>query len=114
VEFSGVGRFSIAGRREGREVRGQGWAVGREGREVLRAHGDRCIRRGLRREGREGRDSGQGWVRGQDLEQGRDSGSGPDPVVRLRCRLRVKRLVRRVRGREGADGRGTRRPKKVR
>jgi hypothetical protein len=98
-----------------RVVRDQGWEVRavpelREGR----ARGVQCIRHGLRREVREDQDSGRGWARDRDLGRGQDLGSGRGWVAELRCRLRVKRRVRRVRGREDGGGRVTRRAKRVR
>lgn len=96
-----------------REVRGQAWA-GWEVREDRRAHGVRCIRRGLRRVAQEDQDSGRGWERVRDSGRGQDLGNGREWVGRLRCRRRVKRRGRSVQDREGADVRVTRRAKKVR
>jgi hypothetical protein len=93
---SGDGRFSIGDRPEdllvpgGPVVHGQEW-VGQEGRRALDV---RCIQRAVRQVVLEDRGSGREWERGRDLGRGR--------------------LERRVLGREAGEGRGTRRPKKVR
>jgi hypothetical protein len=117
-EFSGDGRFSIGDRAADRAVledqdSGQEWAAGLEVREDL-GHGVRCIRRGLRRVVQVDRERGRVWARVQDLGRDQDLGRGRAWAERLRCHLRVKRRVRHVQGREGAEDRVTRRAKKAR
>jgi hypothetical protein len=121
VEFSGAGRFSIADPEGDLEVledqdSGQEWAADLAVLEDL-GHGVRCIRRDPHREDREvqaGQDSGRGWERVQDLGRDQDLGRGREWAARLRCRLRVKRRVRHVQGREDGDVHATRRAKKAR
>jgi hypothetical protein len=111
--FSVVARSSIAGQAEvpvvDPVVHVQAWVADR----LERRDGVRCIRRDRRRVVREDQDSGQGWVRAQDL--GRDRlVPAPAWVVRRHCRLLEKRRGRHVRDRGAADGHATRRPKKAR
>ena len=111
---SGEGRFSIADRQVGRVVlagRVREWAADQQGR---RRAGVRCIRRGLRRGDLQDRGSGQGWARGRDLDSDLDLGSVLGWAERPHCRHRVKRHGPSVRDREDAEGRVTRRAKKVR
>jgi len=112
--FSGEGRFSIADRREGRVVLGgrvREWAADQQGR---RRADVRCIRRGLRRVVLRDRGSGRVWVRGRDLDSDLDLGSVLGWAVRQRYRRRAKPHGHSVRDREDAEGRVTRRAKKVR
>jgi hypothetical protein len=115
--FSGDGRFSIGDRPEDRVVRedrvvvrGQEW-VDQEGRQALDV---RCTQRAAHRVVREDRDSDREWERARDLGKGRLERAREWVVRQVWRRLRVKRRVRRVLGREAGDGHGTRRPKKAR
>ena len=110
------GRFSIGDRREDlgvREdqvvVRAQEW-VGRGGRQAL---GVRCIQPAAHQVVREDQGSDREWERGPDLGRGRLERAREWGVRQVWRRLRVKRRVRRVLGREAGEGRGTRRPKRV-
>jgi hypothetical protein len=87
------------------------WAADQQG---WRRADVRCIRRGLRRVVLRGRGSGQGWVRVRDSDSDLDLGSDRAWAVRQHYRHRVRRHGHSVRDREDAEGRVTRRAKKVR
>jgi hypothetical protein len=113
--FSVVGQFLTADRGDREAVvqvgLGQEWAAVRVDRQEC---GARCIRRDQRRVVQEDRDSVQEWVRGRDLGKGRLVRVQEWAVLRGWLRHQGKHRVRRVRDREAAEDRGTRRPKKDR